>query len=175
MVSAYLLLLSVVAVQRLAELRVSRRNTRWALARGGLEFGHGQLAAMKILHTAFLIGCGVEVVALHRPFVASVAVPMLILLVACQGVRFWTMRALGPRWNTRVIVVPDMAPVTSGPYRWLRHPNYLAVAVEGIALPLVHGAWITAVAFTLANTVLLARRIRCEDRALAFAFAGGGR
>lgn len=173
MVSAYLVLLSAIAVQRLAELRLSQRNAHWAMARGGVEFGHDQLAAMKILHTAFLVGCGVEVVALHRPFVPAVGVPMLVTVAACQGIRFWTMRALGPYWNTRVIVVPEMALVTSGPYRWLRHPNYLAVIVEGVAIPMVHDAWITAIAFTLANAVLMRRRILCENRALAFAVGEG--
>lgn len=173
MVIAYLILLAAIAIQRLAELRLSQRNTRWAMERGGVEFGQGQLAAMKVLHTLFLVGCGVEVVALDRPFVPAIGIPMLVVVVACQGVRWWTMRALGHYWNTRVIVVPDMVPVTSGPYRWVRHPNYLAVIAEGIAIPMVHGAWITATAFTLANAVLMRKRIRCEEKALAFAATGG--
>lgn len=172
MVTAYLALLGAIAVQRLLELRLSRRNTRWAMARGGLEFGHGQLAAMKVLHTAFLAGCAVEVVALGRPFVPALGIPMLVVVAGCQALRFWTMRALGPYWNTRVVVVPDMELVTGGPYRWLRHPNYVAVALEGIAIPMVCGAWITATVFTLANAWLLRTRVRCENAALALAATG---
>ena len=92
---------------------------------------------------------------------------MLALVVASQALRWWCIATLGRRWNTRVIVVPGLAPVTSGPYRFLRHPNYVAVVVEGIALPLVHAAWITALVFTVLNAALLAVRIRVEDAALA--------
>lgn len=94
---------------------------------------------------------------------------MLVLVVAAQGLRWWCITALGPQWNTQVIVVPGLSPVTRGPYRlrWLRHPNYVAVAVEGAALPLVHGAWITALVFTVLNAALMVVRIRCEEAALA--------
>jgi methyltransferase len=95
---------------------------------------------------------------------------MLVLVLASQALRWWCIATLGPRWNTRVIVVPGLALVASGPYRWLRHPNYVAVVVEGFALPLVHTAWITALAFTVLNAVLLfAVRIPAENRALATA------
>jgi methyltransferase len=92
---------------------------------------------------------------------------MLALVVASQALRWWCIATLGRRWNTRVIVVPGMPPVRSGPYQFLRHPNYVAVVVEGVALPLVHAAWITAVVFTVLNAALLAVRIRVEDAALA--------
>jgi methyltransferase len=91
---------------------------------------------------------------------------MLALVLAGQALRWWCIATLGPRWNTRVIVVPGLAPVTAGPYRWLRHPNYLAVVVEGAALPLVHTAWVAALLFTVLNAVLLSVRIRVEDQAL---------
>ena len=104
----------------------------------------------------------------RRPDVsAGLAWSMLVLVVAAQGLRWWCIATLGRRWNTRVIVVPGLAPVTGGPYRLLRHPNYVAVVVEGVALPMVHGAWITAVVFTVANAALLRVRIRAEDAALA--------
>jgi methyltransferase len=86
--------------------------------------------------------------------------------VASQALRWWCIATLGRRWNTRVIVVPGLAPVTSGPYRFLAHPNYVAVVVEGIALPLVHEAWLTALVFTGANAALLTVRIRAENAAL---------
>ena len=96
---------------------------------------------------------------------------MLALAVAAQALRWWCITTLGHRWNTRVIVVPDTPLVRGGPYRFLHHPNYVAVVLEGIALPLVHTAWITAVCFTVANAWLLAVRIRVENAALGYADA----
>ena len=165
---AYLALLVLIAVQRLDELRRSRHNAAWALARGGVEFGQRQLPVMAWLHSTLLIGSAVEVVVLDRPFVPAIGFPMLLVVVAGQCVRLWTMRVLGPYWNARIIVVPGMVPATSGPYRWLRHPNYLAVILEGIAIPMIHGAWITAIAFSIANGPLMRARIRREEQALSF-------
>jgi methyltransferase len=90
-------------------------------------------------------------------------------VAGAQALRWWCIAALGPRWNTRVIVVPGLPLVDRGPYRWLRHPNYLAVVAEGAALPLVHTAWATALAFTAANAAVLAVRVRVENAALGFA------
>jgi methyltransferase len=89
------------------------------------------------------------------------------VLLGAQALRWWCITTLGPRWNTRVIVVPGLPLVTGGPYRWLNHPNYLAVIVEGVALPLVHTNWVTATCFTLLNLPLLLTRVRCENAALA--------
>jgi methyltransferase len=91
---------------------------------------------------------------------------MLVVVLAAQGLRWWCIRTLGPQWSTRVVVLPGAPLVERGPYRWMRHPNYLAVVAEGVALPLVHSAWVTAVVFTVANAVLLRTRIRCEETAL---------
>mgnify|MGYP000946539663 CR=1 FL=1 len=164
---AYLVLLGLVALERGFELRLSRRNAERALAAGGIEVGAGHFGVMRALHAAFFVACAVEVVLLDRPFDPRVGLPMLGLAAAAQGLRYWAITALGPRWNVRVIVVPGAPVVTSGPYRFLRHPNYAAVVAEGIAIPLIHGAWITALVFTLANAWLLATRIRVEERALA--------
>jgi methyltransferase len=92
---------------------------------------------------------------------------MLVLVLAAQGLRWWCIATLGKQWNTRVIVVPGMPLVATGPYRWLRHPNYVAIAVEVFALPMVHTAWVTAIVFSLANVALMAVRIPTEERALA--------
>ncbi|WP_069741691.1 isoprenylcysteine carboxyl methyltransferase family protein [Streptomyces sp. EN23] len=162
----YTALVLAVAAERLAELVVARRNTRWSLARGGVESGRGHYPAMVALHTALLAGCLAEVHLADRPFPPVVGWAMVAAVVAAQALRWWCIRTLGPRWNTRVIVVPGLARVTGGPYRWLSHPNYVAVAAEGLALPLVHGAWVTALVFTTLNTALMAVRIRCEDEAL---------
>jgi methyltransferase len=170
--AAYLGLLLLVALQRLGELVVSRRNAAWVLERGAVEAGGGHYPAMVALHVFLLVGSGLEVVLLHRPFDPVLAVPLCGVLVGAQGVRMWCMKALGRRWTTRVYVIPGAPVVTTGPYRFLRHPNYLAVAAEGLALPLIHGAWITALIFSLGNAWLLAVRIRCEERTLA-ALASG--
>ena len=162
----YAALVVAVGLERLAELVVSRRHADWALRRGGVEFGRGHFPAMVALHTALLVGALVEVLVADRPFVPALGWPMLVLALASQGLRWWCITTLGPQWNTRVIVVPGLPLVSGGPYRFLRHPNYVAVVVEGFALPLVHSAWVTAVAFTVLNAALLTVRIRVEDRAL---------
>jgi methyltransferase len=167
MVTAYLALLAVVGIERLFELWLSRRNARRAFARGGIECDAGHYAFMKVLHLAFLVACGAEVVLLGRAFHPVLAAAMLAAAVLAQGLRYWSIWTLGDRWNVRVIVVPGDPVVTRGPYRFVRHPNYAAVAIEGVALPLVHTAWLTALVFTLANAALLVVRIGCEERALA--------
>lgn len=163
----YTLLVLATGGERIAELIVSSRNAAWSFARGGVEFGRGHFPPMVALHTGLLLACLAEVWFGDRPFIPWLGWPMLALVLASQALRWWCIAALGPRWNTRVIIVRDLPLVTRGPYRWLKHPNYVAVVVEGFALPLVHTAWITAIAFTVLNAVLLlAVRIPCENRAL---------
>ncbi|WP_197378544.1 isoprenylcysteine carboxyl methyltransferase family protein [Mycolicibacterium mengxianglii] len=166
----YYLLILAVAVERLVELIVSKRNAAWAFAHGGREFGRRHYPVMVVIHAGLLIGCVVEVWALDRPFLPWLGWPMLALAVASQVLRWWCITTLGRRWNTLVIVVPDQPLVATGPYRysWLHHPNYLVVVIEGIALPLVHTAWITALCFTVANALLLRVRIRVENEALGY-------
>lgn len=165
----YYLLILAVGLERLVELAVSNSNAQWAFARGGREFGRGHYPTMVILHSGFLIACAAEVWLLHRPFLGWLGWPMLALAALSQALRWWCVRTLGRRWNTRVIVLSDTPLVRRGPYRWLRHPNYVAVVVEGLALPLVHTAWLTATVFTLANAALLRVRIRLENSALGYA------
>ncbi|MFE4367574.1 isoprenylcysteine carboxyl methyltransferase family protein [Streptomyces sp. NPDC056835] len=168
----YTALVLAVGAERVAELVVARRNARWSLARGAVERGRRHYPPMVALHTLLLLGCLAEVWLADRPFDPSLGWPMVAVVLASQALRWWCVRTLGPRWNTRVLVVPGLPLVTGGPYRLLRHPNYVAVAAEGIALPLVHGAWVTALLFTALNAVLLTIRIRCENRALESATAG---
>ena len=164
----YVVLVGAVVVERLAELVVARRNAQWALSRGGVEYGKSHYPPMVLLHTGFLIACLVEVSIADRPFVPVLGWSMLVLVVLAQALRWWCIRTLGRRWNTRVIVLPGLPLVFSGPYRWLPHPNYVAVVVEGFALPLVHTAWVTAIAFSALNALLLLGfRLPVERRALA--------
>lgn len=165
----YLGLVLAGVLERVAELVVSQRHIRWAMARGGVESGRGHYPAMVALQVGLGAGSVVEVFVLDRPFVPALGWSMLAVVLASQALRWWCIATLGQRWSTRVVVIPGLPLVKGGPYRWLRHPNYIAVAAEGIAFPLVHSAWITALCFTLLNSMVLTVRIRTEDRALAAA------
>jgi methyltransferase len=164
--TAFTVLVLLVGLERLAELVVSKRNAAWAFGHGGRETGRGHYPAMVVLHTGLLVGALLEawVVRPHVP--AALAWSMLVVVVASQALRWWCIATLGRAWNTRVIVVPGAPRVRRGPYRWLPHPNYVAVVLEGAALPLVHAAWVTAVVFTVLNAALLSVRLRVESSAL---------
>jgi methyltransferase len=164
----YYLLILAVGIERLVELVVSKRNAEWSFAQGGKEFGRAHYPVMVAIHTALLLGCLIEPWALHRPFIGWLGWPMLAVVALSQGLRWWCITTLGRRWNTRVIVLPHAPLVRHGPYRWLHHPNYVAVVAEGLALPLVHTAWLTAASFTLANAILLNVRLRVENSALGY-------
>ena len=163
---AYTALVGLVAIQRLGELVVSRRNFGRLRNRGGFEVGGGGYPWIVALHSAFLVSCVAEVWLLQRPWKIEVAVVASLLLVVALGLRWWTLATLGARWTTRVVVVPGEHLVKTGPYRWLRHPNYLAVVVEIAAIPMIHSAWLTAVIFSAANLAILRHRIAAEERAL---------
>jgi methyltransferase len=164
--AAYTVLIGLVALERLAELVVSQRNLAWSRQRGGVEAGAGHYPAMVVLHTGLLAGCLAEVWLADRPFLPWLGWPMLAAVLAAQALRWWCIATLGPQWNTRVVVVPGAGRVSSGPYRYLAHPNYVAVVAEGIALPLVHTAWLTALVFSVLNALLLRVRLRTESGAL---------
>ncbi len=152
----------LVALQRLAEVGYARRNARRLLAAGGVEHGAGHYPLFVALHGAWLVALFVLV-----PAQAPADWALLGLYGLLQLGRLWVIASLGGRWTTRVIVVPGAPLVTRGPYRFLRHPNYLIVALEIPVLPLAFGAWHIALAFGFANLALLAQRIRVEERALA--------
>lgn len=164
----YLVLILLTGVERIIELVISRRNAAIAFSRGGVEYGFKHFPVMVVLHTGLLLACVAEVFFLNRPFIPLLGWPMLAITLLAQAGRYWCIASLGDQWNTRVIVVPGAGRVNAtGPYRWLRHPNYVIVALEGIALPLVHTAWTTALVFTVLNAILLLRfRIPIENGAL---------
>jgi methyltransferase len=168
-VTVYWALLSVIACERVAELVVSARHANALLRRGGTEYGFGHFPVMIALHVALLAGCVLEPLLGHRTFIPALGFPMLAVTVLANGLRWWCITTLGERWTARVIALPGAPLVRSGPYRWFAHPNYVAVIVEGAALPLTGSAWITACAFTVLNAALLTVRIRCEVAALATA------
>jgi methyltransferase len=157
----YVALILLVAVERVAELVVSKRNLEWSKANGGREFGAGHYPVMVALHTGLLAGAVLEARTRKRWIW-----PAFWVVLAAQALRWWCITTLGKQWNTRVVVVPGAPRIVGGPYRLVPHPNYVAVILEGAALPLVGGAWITAGVFSVANALLLRTRIRVEDEAL---------
>ncbi len=165
--TAFVVVIALVIVERLVELVVSKRNAAWSFARGGVETGERHFPVMVALHTAFLAAMLVEAFVRRPEVPPALAWSMLVLVLAAQALRSWCIATLGRRWNTRVIIVPGLPPVRTGPYRFLTHPNYVAVVVEGVALPLLHGCWITAAVFTVLNAALLRVRLRVENAALA--------
>jgi methyltransferase len=163
---AFTALVALVAAQRLWEVRRSRRHERALRRAGAVEHARGQMPWMKALHGAWLLAGLAEVWLLDRAPWLPLSILALVAFVGGQALRLAAMRALGERWTVRVLVLPGQPPVTGGIFRYLRHPNYLGVAIEVAALPLVGGAWITAVVFSLANALLLFCRVVAEERAL---------
>jgi len=166
----YLVLLLLVIVERVFELLISRRNARSALAHGGIEVGKSHHRVMVAMHAAFIASCVVEsLLDIHGdwPIVSIVA---LIATFAAQFLRYAAVVTLGERWTTRIIVQPDVVPVMRGLYRWIRHPNYVAVIIEMAALPLIRACWITAIVFSIANALMLRVRIPAEEQALGASY-----
>jgi methyltransferase len=167
----YFVFLGLVACERCLELVISRAHARAAFARGAYEVGRGHYRIMALVHTVFFASCAAEVLLLERPFPGAVGFAALAMALLAQVLRYSAVSALGERWNVRIIVWPHAEPVTGGPYRFIRHPNYLAVCIELFFIPLVHGAIITALVFTVLNAAILAVRIRQEERALGEGYA----
>jgi methyltransferase len=155
----------LVASQRLLELLYSRRNERRLLARGAVERGGGHYPVIVAVHSLWLVSTLVEGLLRGPEPPAWWPVPLAAFLLV-QPLRYWAILSLGENWNTRVLVVPGGKLVRRGPYRHFPHPNYVVVAVEVLTFPLIFGAWITAVVFSLLNAALLYVRIRTENRAL---------
>jgi methyltransferase len=155
-------LVVAVALLRLAELAYADRNTRRLLARGGEEVGARHYPLLVVLHAAWLGAIFLAVPADRPP-----SLPLALLFAALLAARVWTIWSLGPYWTTRVITLPDAPLVRRGPYRYLRHPNYVIVAGEIAVLPLIFGAWRIALLFSVLNAALLWHRIRVEEQALA--------
>lgn len=158
---AAFLVLVLVTAQRVAELVYSSRNTRVLLSQGGYEVGRGQYLLIILLHVAWL-GC-----LWWFGWGQQVRWTFVFLYLVIQALRGWVLMALGARWTTRIIVMPEEELVQTGPYRFFRHPNYMVVALEILILPLAFGLWWVALAFTILNGALLYWRIRIEDEALA--------
>jgi methyltransferase len=172
-------LIALLGCERLYELALSKRNAAEALANGALEYGRRHYRVMTVLHGAFLVCCVAEAWLGGRVFPGAPGFVALGFVLLAQALRYWAVSTLGEKWNTRVIVMPGAQPITAGPYRFIKHPNYVAVVIELLAVPLVYGSWLTAIVFSVANAALLAVRIRTEEAALGekwrAAFATKGR
>jgi methyltransferase len=167
----YLILLALLVVERMFELDRARRNARRAFQHGAVEVGQAHYRVMVALHALFIVSCAAEATFFPHAFPPVVAWLALGAEIIAQALRYWAVATLGDRWNTRIIVSPDRAPATDGPYRFMRHPNYLAVVIEIAAVPLIGGALFTAIVFSLGNALILAVRIPAEERAMGGRYA----
>src|SRR4029077_15846449 len=179
MTFAYLSLLVLVGIGRLAELGISRRNQRQLEKQGVRKIPEPHFRWLVYLDGGVLVCAGAEVLILHRPLIPALAIPMAMLFVLANLLRWWVIRTLAGHWNVEVMEAARVGVVRSGPYRWVRPPNYVAVVVEIFSLPMIHTAWITAIAGTLIDLEILRRRIRVEDGFLmsnpAYRLAMGGK
>jgi methyltransferase len=164
---AFTLVVTLVAIQRLAELGLSRSNEARLLGRGAIAYAPWQVTLLAALHGMWLTGMVIEVWVLQPPFRAWLAMPAMITFLGGQALRLAAIRTLGERWTVGVLTLPATDRVRLGPYARIPHPNYLGVALEIAALPLVHGAFVTALVFTVLNAIAMATRIAVESRALA--------
>ena len=159
------MLIAATIVQRAGELVLSARHTPRVRARGGREYGRRHFPFIVAVHALFPVALILEITRYGTTPPRYWPVWLVCWFLA-QALRYSAMRALGDRWNVRVWVIPGLAPVASGPYRWLRHPNYTAIVVEFIAAPMLFGAWRTAIVVSVLNALALTVRIRCENEAL---------
>src|SRR5882672_4051190 len=166
MTAAYLALLGLVGLERLVELRISRRNQLKLEKLGVRKVAEPHFRWMVFVHAGVLACAAAEVLLLHRPVIPSLAIGMAALFVFANALRWWVIRILAGHWNVEIMASSRIGVVTSGPYRWVRHPNYVGVVMEVFALPMIHTAWITALAGTLAYMELLRQRLRLEDGVL---------
>lgn len=162
----YLVLLAAVGVLRLVELRISRKHQERMLTQGAIRVREPHFKWIVVVHTGVLVGAALEVALLHRPFLPLLAAPMFALFLASNVMRFWAVRALGDLWSVEVMDSTRIRVVSDGPFRFVRHPNYTGVILEMISLPLIHTAWITALATSAAYSVTLSLRIRAEENVL---------
>lgn len=161
----YVALLVGFALLRVAELLVSRRQQLQLLAEGGRRIAEPSYPFMVIVHASLLVGSGLEAWLLRRPFLPLLGWAMLALLGLCLAGRVWVWRNLREQWNTQIVA--SVRPiVTTGPYRYVRHPNYTLVIVEMFALPLVHCAYLTTVVCSVLNAAVLWQRIQAEEQML---------
>lgn len=159
------IVICVVVLQRLIELLIAKRNEKWLRSQGAFEAGAGHYPVMVAMHITFFISLIIEVTFFNRPLSAFWLV-FLILFIIAQVFRIWCLTSLGRFWNTKIIILPGADVIQKGPYRFIRHPNYVVVTIELLVLPLLFSAYFTALIFTLLNLWMLSVRIPAEEKAL---------
>ena len=164
---AFTIVLVLVAIERVIELVISKRNLQWSFSQGGIEFGRSHYKYMVVIHVGLLLGSLVEVWIVHPKLNLALSWAMFALALSSQALRWWCISTLGRRWNTLVVIIPGMPAIHDGPYKWLKHPNYVAVVIEGLALPMIGFAWRTALIFSFLNIFVLTARLKSENAALA--------
>ncbi len=157
----------VVILQRIYELRISGNNEAYILAQGAKKHSDNLLGAVKVLQTSWFLAALAEVWYFDRPFILPLSIVALLVTLTGQVLRYLSMQALGRHWTLSIMTSPDMLVVDKGIYLYLRHPNWLGVILEIAALPLIHGAYLTTIIFSLANAFLMSKRIQTEEEALA--------
>ena len=157
----------VVILQRICELRISGNNEAYILAQGAKKHSDNLLGVVKVLQTSWFLAALVEVWYFDRPFILSLSIVAFLVTLTGQVLRYLSMQALGRHWSLSIMTLPDMPVVDKGIYLYLRHPNWLGVILEIAALPLIHGAYLTTIIFSLANAFLMSKRIQTEEEALA--------
>jgi methyltransferase len=162
----FLCLLAAVGLLRLVELRISRRNFERLLAAGAVPVPEPHFKWIVVVHTGVLIGAALEVIFLKRPLVPWLAALSSVLFIASNLLRLWVVVSLGQLWSVNVMDSSQVGIVTTGPFRLVRHPNYTGVVLEVISLPLIHTAWITALAAALGYVYALSRRVPVEEKVL---------
>lgn len=165
-VRVYILLLVMVGLMRLREIGVSWRNQRRLAAKGVPKIPEPHFRWMVLFHIGILISAGLEVVLFHRRLIPALALPMGVLLVLASALRWWVIHVMSEHWNIQVMASTELGVVVDGPFRWIRHPNYAAVFVELIALPLIHSAWFTALTGAIIHIWILSRRLSVEESVL---------
>jgi methyltransferase len=155
----------IIIIQRLFELLIARSNEKWMKRQGAQEFGRGHYLVIVLMHSMFFVVLLLERMIFHREL--SVIWPFwLVIFVLAQLVRLWALKSLGRYWNTKILVMPNVEVIQKGPYRYIKHPNYLVVSVELLVIPLLFGAYFTACLFTIINVIMLSIRIPAEEKAL---------
>lgn len=165
-VVAYLALLTAVGAGRLLELRLSNRHRRSLIAKGARVVKEPHFRWMVFFHAGTLIAAALEVVLLRRPFLPALALTMGILFLLSNGLRWWVILTLAEHWNASVMASANLGVVTTGPYRWIRHPNYVAVFTELVSLPLIYSAWVTALLACVTQLWVLRERLVVEEATL---------
>jgi methyltransferase len=166
MTHAYISLLVLVGMERLAEVAISRRHQRQLQKQGVRKVPEPHFRLLVLFHGFILVCAGAEVLFLHRPLVPALAISMSVLFVLSNVLRWWVIHTLAGHWNVEVMESARVGVVTAGPYRWIRHPNYVGVVAEVFSLPMIHTAWITAIIATVGYLLLLRSRLKVEDAVL---------